>query len=690
MKKTSCILIVLFFMALAHPADAQDTIPQKDTLDFYEMSLEQLINVKAHGVSSEMEKLINSLIAVASKKPLSARESPSIVTLITEDEIKKSGARDLIDVLNLVPGIDFGMDVEGVVGIGTRGNWAHEGKILLLLDGQEMNESLFATTQFGNHFSVDQIKKIEIIRGPGSAIYGGFAEYGVINIITRNGEDLSGFSISGLYGNMKNDFGRNNINISGGAKLNNKTFSIAAFSGQANRSDRDFTDIYGTSYNMAGSSDLNATNVNLGFQWKDLSFRGIVDQYNISSRVVYDTVGPVVFREAFNSYLGELKYTYKAGEKFTITPRFNYKHQEPWKTRATEGAGDYFKVTDKYTGNITLSYNFNRALNLVAGVEGYSDNAEDMVDSSFFSNDEKEVSYFNYAAFAQGLIKTRIVNIILGARYDNHSAYGPAFAPRVGLTKKYKKFHAKLLYSDAFRAPSIENINLQYPDNIKPEKTNVIELEAGYQLTRKSIITAGFFDITTRNPIIYFVKTTEIDSVTTLEEDAYRNFGSSGTSGIEVEYKYKDKWGFLNLNYSFYSVKDKDKVEDYTVPGNDNVLLAFPAHKINLSASFNITSKLSINPSVSYRGERYGYTSVDSLDMSVVEKFEPFTLLNLYLHYSNALGTGLDLGVGMFDILDKGVKFIQPYNGYHAPLPGPSREMVFKLTYNFKRKPKQQ
>ena len=183
------------------------------------MTIEQLLNLKAHGVPSELEKLINSLISVASKKPMNTRESPSIVSLITDEEIKKSGARDLIDVLRLVPGMDFGVDVEGVVGVGIRGNWAHEGKVLVLLDGQEMNEVLFACNMFGNHYPVDQIKKVEIIRGPGSAIYGGFAEYGVINIITKQADDINGVSVSGIYGQMEKDYGHRNLNLSIGKKI---------------------------------------------------------------------------------------------------------------------------------------------------------------------------------------------------------------------------------------------------------------------------------------------------------------------------------------------------------------------------------------------------------------------------------------------------------------------------------------
>jgi outer membrane cobalamin receptor len=215
----SCLLAGIFFLAgILCPLHAQqdsslvkNKTAHKDSIDYYDLSLDQLLKIKAHDLPTELESLINSLISVASKKPLSTRESPSIVTLITEQEIHNSGARDLIDVLRMVPGLDFGVDVEGVVGIGSRGSWGHEGKVLLLLDGQEMNEMLYAGTQFGNHYPIDQIKRVEVIRGPGSAIYGGYAEYGVINIITKSGAEINGISVTGTYGSMQKGLARENL-----------------------------------------------------------------------------------------------------------------------------------------------------------------------------------------------------------------------------------------------------------------------------------------------------------------------------------------------------------------------------------------------------------------------------------------------------------------------------------------------
>jgi len=669
-------LLLTLFILEGTVIFSQETNGKKDTLDYYDMSLEQLIAMKAHGIPSELEELINSLIAAASRHPLSARESPSIVTLITEEEIRNTGARDLIDVLRLVPGFDFGVDVEGVVGIGTRGLWAHEGKILLLIDGQEMNDPLYGINAFGNHFSVDHIKRIEVIRGPGSATYGGCAEYGVINVITKSGNDLNGISVSALAGQMASAAGRRNFSLSAGKQSKDLQFTLGAFIGKTNQSDRNYTDFFGNTYNMAGNSDQNPTCLNAGLSYKNLSARWILDQYHTTERDEYDTITSKPHPIDYTSRFLELKYSARMGKKneLTITPKFNVKRQTPWETVWDDDsiAPDYSKTALRYTGNITASYNLTRKINFIGGGEAYWDKAEDnSYDSSFFSNGEKTVHYSNQAYFLQASVKTRIVNFIAGARADIHSTYGSAFVPRLGITKKSKKVHFKALYSNSFRAPSIENINLG--SSIKPELTRVFEFETGYQLTRKSIVTANVFDIYTKDPIVYFYD----DS---LQTDNYYNYGETGSKGAEIEYRMRDKWGYLILNYSYYSVAGKERITDYAVPENTSMLLAFPSHKINLNSFFKINKYVGISPSASYIGERYGYTHVDSTGYTVAGKFKPVLLANLFITIRN-LAPGLTIGMGCYDLLGSNYKFIQPYNGYHAPLPGPSREFLVKITY---------
>jgi outer membrane receptor for ferrienterochelin and colicin len=311
------------------------------------------------------------------------------------------------------------------------------------------------------------------------------------------------------------------------------------------------------------------------------------------------------------------------------------------------------------------------------------DKAVDKTAEGFFNDSSKSVKYYNQGYFVQGLAKTRIVNFVLGARYDVHNVYGSAFVPRIGFTKKLKRFNFKFLWTNAFRAPSVENIDLsQASGGIKPEKTSVLELEMGYQFTRKSFFTFNIFDMTTKDPIVYFYN----DSLGT---DNYHNFGGSGSRGFEAEYRIKDKWGYVTLNYAFYTVQGKEKIDDYSVADNPNVLLAFPAHKVNLNTSFRINDHFSVNLSASFRGATYGYTSVDTAGNYVLSKFDPVILANIFLRYNNLFVKGLCLGAGVYDILDQKTLYIEPYNGGHAPLPGPSREFVFRLSYDLQFKAKE-
>lgn len=273
----------------------------------------------------------------------------------------------------------------------------------------------------------------------------------------------------------------------------------------------------------------------------------------------------------------------------------------------------------------------------------------------------------------QGLVKTRPVNFIVGARYDKHNVYGDAFVPRVGLTKKYGAFHFKALYSSSFRAPSIENVNGSSDSlGIKPELTKVAELELGYKLGRRSIISVNLFDITTTDPIVY--KTDSSNA------DLYVNEGGSGTQGIEAEYKLRLKKVNFGVNYAFYTAGNKQQISDYSVSEDTSALLAFAKHRVNFSAIWNPTEKLSVNLNASIYGSRWAYTSVDSTDTSVLEKLPSTVLLNLFINWEPV--EGLNIGLGCYDILNQKFNFIQPYNGYHPPLPGPSREIVFKLQYN--------
>ncbi|MEO5572532.1 MAG: TonB-dependent receptor plug domain-containing protein [Bacteroidia bacterium] len=660
MMKINFKFFFFLFILFSFRGYSQDTPTVSRDENYYDMSLEELMNIK---------------ISVASVKELTPRESPGIVTLITADDIKNFGARDLTDVLRMVPGFDFGTDVEGIVGIGVRGNWAHEGKILLLIDGQQMNENLYSTIQLGNHYPVENIQRIEIIRGPGSAVYGDCAEYAVINIITKKAKDIQGGGISAFYGQTNKGLAHRKTNIFLGEEQKDFSYTFSGYLSESNRSTEIYTDVYGNSYDMSDQSQIKTANINLGLNIKDYQFRGIIDNYTLNTRDAYQQILSKAYTMSFDSYFFELKKDYRINSKLSLTPKFNYKSQTPWAfdNASEQDEFERYKVnSQQYSGSLTASYDFNPRLNLITGTEYIHNIAIQKAGSVFYTTSTDRLGYENASVFAQTLFKTRVATFAAGARYNYNSRYDASFVPRFGITKALNKFHFKLLFSKAFRAPNTENIDLN--PLIKPENTRVFEAETGYEISPSMFITVNAFDIVTKDPIIYYYDA--------LYNDGYTNLERTGTRGSEVEYKYKSSGGYAGVNYSFY-VPSGTVLRNYAVPVNPDALLGFATHKINLTSGIKISNHIKLNASVSFSGPRYGIVGLDEITGdTIVNKFKPVVIANLNISYDDLFFKGMSASFGVYNLFDSEEFYIQPYNSLHAPLPGYAREFALKISYN--------
>ncbi|MBN1339931.1 MAG: TonB-dependent receptor plug domain-containing protein [Bacteroidales bacterium] len=708
--------------------------------DFYDMSLEELESVKASGVPSELEKFINSLISTSTQKSLPSRYSPNIVTLITEEEIRNLGARDLIDVLRLIPGFHFAQDRNGNVGLGMRGNWANEGKVLLMIDGKEMNDLYTAHLYFGNHYPVDMIKRIEILRGPGSAIYGGFAEFGVINIVTRKAEQNAELSFQSTFGRMGPGVDRGSFQVYGARRWKNAGLSGFLITGNAQRSNRLHYGFYsceadsavcfdtlgvGKYAGLGGQSDLFNTILNLDFTWKGLSVSNLSNFYTVTDVTSLDSKGnrPMKFGTASNFF--EMKYKLRAGHNLTITPKVNMSIQTPLEentpySRALEsnpGYADSIAIAmARLRTGLNFNYDVNHRINVIAGLDTYGDHALNPDTLESFYRNKAPQSYSNTAFYGQAIFRLDPFNLVAGARYEFSSLYKPAFSPRLGITRKFKKAHLKFLISDAYRSPTLGNIFYSFDGNysilpdssgitqvgrgLKPEKTLVFEAEFGYQFGSKTFLTANVFDITTRNPIVYtYYQDETIRELYDFTAGilAYQNFKKSGTNGLEIDFLFKDDWGYLNLNYSFYTAEFKPRISAYTVSTfnrdaqlretvDDSYLLAFPKHKLNLNWCYYIKDDFTVNLSSTFFGPRWGYDidlygpGLYDVDGRLIKKRFSF-LTNVFFRYDNIFTKGLEAGAGVYDIFNKGTDYLQPYFGMAPPLPGSSRELYLRLSY---------
>lgn len=682
MKFLYTAIFILYSMAVFGQEKTPDAAP--DSLDLSNLSISELAKMKSRYKATEMEKTINLAIEAASRKPLPLRKSPSIISVITDEEIEKSGAKDLMDVLQLIPGLEFSGDVESVVALSFRGLWTNEGSVSLQIDGQEMNEIAYASIQFGNHYQIEQIKKIEIIRGPGSALYGGCAEYAVINIVTKKGEDLKGLYATAAAGQTAETYTRQKVGIMAGNKVNDLSYSVSGMLSRGQRSNFNYTDVYGSSYSMIGSSDINDAYLNIAVKYKGLSLQLLYDNYTTINRDNLLAIMSRPYPLDFRNCLGRIKYEKQVSKKQQLTARLDYKFSEPWSF-----TGQPDPIDSEYTSyklkattvkaNVSTLWDPTYWLNVNCGIEGYIDHGQLTMDQVFRNDSIDHVTYVNYAPFAQLLFKSRMANVTLGARYDVSTAFGSAFNPRIGITKRVGIFNFKLLYASSFRAPAIEAIEYAI-DNIrlKPERSNTLEFEGSIMVHKHSYLAVNIFDINTTDAMRYFVKT---DSVITGYPDGYRNSDKRiGSQGIEAEYKYKSSLGFLHLVYSFYTIQNKDADDANAVPGHSSATLGTAQHKFTVLASINLSSKIYLSPSVNFIGKRYAYTSVDTNDVGILSTLKPQTQVNLYLG-SNNLIKNCSLGIGVSNITDEHILYPQAYNSLHAPTPGFGREYYFMLSY---------
>jgi outer membrane receptor protein involved in Fe transport len=658
----------LFFL-IAFSAKGQDKEEEKD---IFNLSLEELLNLE---------------VSISTKTATNIRNTPGILTVITSDEIKQSGAKGIIELFQLyVPGFDFGVDVEGVIGMGVRGIWAHEGKVLFMINGLEMNDGMFATVPFGNHFPLDNVERIEVIRGPGSAMYGGFAGMGVVNIITRDVYKSGGYVSYTAY-HTGRQFAQNNVSFGTGVHQNYLNIGISGNYGNGSRSERDYIDYHGQSRSMRNASDTYTRQLDLKVNYKNFNLIGIVDDYSYQQIDLWDSYYPgPPLTESFKSSLVQATYDFKPNGNLTITPKITYKWQQPWKLTVIDSNYRYNnnKTFDGLLGGISVNYTKNKLI-LVGGLELKHDhlNLPELVDTAYeetFKNGKERLTYTNTAIYGLLQYDNRLVNFTIGARYDYSSEYGNSFVPRVGITKVFDFMHFKAMVSQSFRVPGgiLPNRLPQGNPDIKPEKGTSYEVAIGFKMPFQSYITFNLFDVFFDKVIVYSMGNDGITGI-----GYYKNVGKIGSRGVEADFRNVGSRVSSFATFAYYMRIHTDSDSLYNVPEKENYFLGFSPIRVNGGINFRANNRLTLSVSGSYLGKRYAYTQRDSNGVDVLEKLNPLFLLGCNVNIKNIVLKGLTATIGVNNIFGEPFVFPQPYKGSHAPLPGLDRNFGFKLAYEY-------
>jgi len=150
-----------------------------------------------------LEDLMNIDVTSVSKKAQKTSETAAAVFVISAEEIRRSGAQNIPDLLRMVPGLDVAQIDGSQWAISARGfNGQYSNKLLVLIDGRTVYSPVFVGVFWDSqNVPLESIARIEVIRGPGAAVWGSNAVNGVINIITKSAGETQGGSVDAGAGN---------------------------------------------------------------------------------------------------------------------------------------------------------------------------------------------------------------------------------------------------------------------------------------------------------------------------------------------------------------------------------------------------------------------------------------------------------------------------------------------------------
>jgi outer membrane receptor for ferrienterochelin and colicins len=438
-------------------------------------------------------------VYAASKFTEKVTDAPSSVTIVMREEIQRFGYRTLGDIIRSVRSFDVTYDraysYTGVRGFTSLGDYGS--RTLLLVDGHRMNDPIFDTAAVGTEalLDVDLIERVEFIRGPGSAIYGSNAFFGVINVVTRSGASVNGVEASTNGGSLDTFGGR----VTLGKKLANGIeylFSATYYDsdGRGRLFYKEF-DAPETNHGIASHRDGDTFWSVLG----KLSYGDFTLQAGYVTRDKDVPTGS--FGSVFNApnttvdsrgYV-ELRYAHETINGWSLTGRayydtFDYHALASYDYDTGRAVNDD-SARERWLGaELGASRSFFNRFRLTLGAEvRYS---IDLLQRNY--DEHPFTSYLDVGAYqlvfgtyADGHLEiTKQLSLSAGLRWDHYDSFGNTVNPRTALIWKPRDSTTlKLLYGQAFRAPNVYQLyysayNQRSNPALQPETIRTYEIAA--------------------------------------------------------------------------------------------------------------------------------------------------------------------------------------------------------------------
>ena len=626
------------------------------------------------------------MVEAASKYKQKTTEAPSSVTIVTADEVKKYGHRTLADILRSVPGLyvtsDRNYSFLGVRGF-NRGDY--NSRVLLLVDGHRVNNSLSDGAFIGTEFilDVDLIDRVEIIRGPGSSLYGNNAFFGVINVITRRGAQMAGngAEVSGEVASFDTYKGRATY----GTKFKNGLeFLLSGTIYESAGRERLFYKEFASPGDPTVKPPIPPTS-GVAENGDDDAFKsffgsGAFHDFSLQGAFITREKGNptapnnTVFNDRRSrtsdgrSYVN-LKYAHEFPDVLDVTAQIYYDRQDfkggyptlipPTNTVLFEDV----QVGEWWGAELQLTKRLWERHTLTLGGEYRDDFRQDQtyIDTStgLPTGIPIRTNRQNYGVYIQGDIAVLTnLHFNAGVRFDQYGDFDPAFNPRLALIyNPIGQTVFKAIYGTAFRAPNLFELRRAPGAPPPPEPETITTYELVYEQgigdhLRSSV--AGFYN--------------QIEDLITLAGTpaSYQNLSGAEARGIELALDGFWTSGVRGrASYTFQETKDVS---------TGRVLSDSPKHLGKLNVSVPVwRDKI-------FAGAEFLYVSPRNTDVGTVAGGHG--IVNLTLFSQNLL-KGLDLSGGVYNLFDR--RYEDPATPFHRQdvIEQDGRTFRVKLTYRF-------
>ena len=614
----SFVLIVFGWLSLGAGVSAKEPA-QKPSDGLLDMSMEDLMKVE--------------IVSTASLTKTQARLVPAAVTTITKEDIQGSGARSLDELLEIyVPNLQMVLHLWEPRHLGLRGSISdRDDKYLLLVNGRVMNERL--------HYGVigerdlpllQDINRIEVIRGPGSALYGAGALFMVINIITDNAETFQGLEVTSQWGVVDKFSG---VETKWGKKLDDGSglFLYAGIVNQSGASPKDAKFYPGRSWTIDGTEisgadplynpllpnhnsaylGLDRLKIHGQYQKNDLTFwtrytRGGSNYYPFVACVDHDSDGADPVQGS-----GYQQLTFCSNKKVRFSEQFDFDGSASFDIMDYErqqGSTIYASRQDEIDLKGVFNWRPQEKLSMALGGE-YSHNQFGLQSIYRWELPPKAAPWGTNSTMPKWCTDTTSIfgeaqwrfaekwSAFLGGRIDWHPFVRKEMvSPRLALIHELtEKDTLKAIVSDSVRASTAEDMKKAFDQGNKSDYEDMRNYELQWQRQQTSSLLFGCSVFYNERHVVAWDQGNSLVAP----------LGEMSIYGAEVEILYKTDKTSMGLSHGYSQLcdfkLDNPSTDQFftTEPyGYGNDLAAWHDHITKFNVSHNVTKQLNVNGSV--------------------------------------------------------------------------------------------